>query len=178
MNNNLNPIPFNHGRFRLNFAYRVLCMLMTIIFAILCGLNAFLSNIICLRLKIGPFKIYPFKFLCSIVSCISVGGGLTEDEDSNIEYFPCCKRDCKCMMSCSTAGCQRETDYGSLMDVTQQSLSQEYDTVNLDFYNDWLNGTLYMPLWYWKKTKKKKYLFGLFSKKAVNRFCNCAKKNY
>lgn len=175
LNNNLNPIPFNHGRFRLNFAYRVLCMLMTIIFAILCGLNAFLSNIVCLRIKVGPFKIYPFKFLCSIVSCISIGGGLTEDEDSNIEYFPCCKRDCKCMMSCSTAGCQRETDYGTLMDVTQQSLSQEYDTVNLDFYNDWLNGTLYMPLWYWKKTKKKKYLFGLFSKKAVNRFCNCAK---
>lgn len=175
LNNNLNPIPFNHGRFRLNFAYRVLCMLMTIIFAILCGLNAFLSNIVCFKLKVGPFKLYPFKFLCSVVSCISVGGGLTEDEDSNIEYFPCCKRDCKCMMSCSTAGCQRETDYGTLMDVTQQSLSQEYDTVNLDFYNDWLNGTLYMPLWYWKKTKKKKYLFGLFSKKAVNRFCNCAK---
>ena len=37
----------------------------------------------------------------------------------------------------------------------QQTLSQEYDTVNLDFYNDWLNGSLYMPLWFWKKQKEK-----------------------
>ena len=34
---------------------------------------------------------------------------------------------------------------------------------------------MYMPLWFWKKTKKKKFLFGLFSKKAVNSFCSCSK---
>ena len=30
LNNDVNPAPFNHARFRLAFAYRVLCMIMTI----------------------------------------------------------------------------------------------------------------------------------------------------
>ena len=175
---NLNPFPFNHGRFRLVFGYRVLCVLMSIIFKIMDIVNTFLSSIICLEIRL-PFKIRfrPFKFLCGAVKCIAVRGGLTEDEDSNVEYFPGCKRGCDCMMKCEEPGCQKEVSYTTLMDITQQNLSQEYDIVNLDFYNDWVNGCLYMPLWFWRKTKKKKYLFGLFSRKAVNTYCNCD-KNY
>ena len=175
---NLNPFPFNHGRFRLVFGYRVLCVLMSIIFKIIGIVNTFLSQIICLEIRL-PFKIRfrPFKFLCGSIKCIAIRGGLTEDEDSNIEYFPGCKRGCDCMMKCEEPGCQRETSYTTLMDITQQNLSQEYDIVNLDFYNDWVNGCLYMPLWFWRKTKKKKFLFGLFSKKAVNTYCSCD-KNY
>ena len=168
-NNDVNPVPFNHARYRLAFAYRVLCMLMTIIFAIICGLNAFISGIAGIKI----ITVRPFKWICSLVGCIGVSGGLTEDEDSNIEYFPCCSYS-KCM-SCEERGCTKETSYDALINVVQQALSQEYDTVNLDFYNDWLNGSLYMPLWFWKKTKKKKFLFGLFSKKAVNSFCSCSK---
>ena len=78
-------------------------------------------------------------------------------------------------MKCKEKGCRPESSLNVLMNVVQQALAQEYDTVNLDFYNDWLNGSLYLPLWFWKKTKKKKYLFGLFSKKAVNQFCSCSK---
>ena len=168
-NNDVNPAPFNHARYRLAFAYRVLCMIMTIVFAIICGINALLSGIAGLKI----IWVRPFGWVCSLVGCIGVSGGLTEDEDSNIEYFPCCTYN-KCM-DCSERGCTKETSYDALLNVVQQSLSQEYDTVNLDFYNDWLNGTLYMPLWFWKKTKKKKFLFGLFSKKAVNSYCSCGK---
>ena len=87
---------------------------------------------------------------------------MTEDEDSNIEYIPCCSYE-KCA-DCKNKGCTKESSFDDLINVVQQSLSQEYDTVNLDFYYDWLNGSLYMPLWFWKKTKKKKFFFGLFSK--------------
>jgi hypothetical protein len=66
-----------------------------------------------------------------------------------------------------------ESDGGKLWQLIEQSLAQEEQVVNLDFYNDWINGTLYMPLWFWKKTKKKYFFFRLFSKKAVNTFCNC-----
>lgn len=169
LNNDVNPAPFNHARFRLAFAYRVLCMIMTIVFAIICALNALVSGIAGLKI----LWVRPFGWVCSLVKCIGVSGGLTEDEDSNIEYFPCCTYD-KCA-KCGKKGCTKESSYDALINVVQQSLSQEYDTVNLDFYNDWLNGSLYMPLWFWKKTKKKKYFFGLFSKKAVNSFCSCSK---
>ena len=168
-NNDVNPAPFNHARFRLAFGYRVLCMIMTVVFAIICGINAIVSGIA--DIKILGWR--PFKWICSAVGCIGVHGGLTEDEDGNIEFFPCCSYD-KCM-ECEERGCTKETSYKVLINSVQQSLSQEYDTVNLDFYNDWLNGSLYMPLWFWRKTKKKKYFFGLFSKKAVNSFCSCSK---
>lgn len=72
VNNNVNPVPFNHARFRLAFGYRVLCMLMTIVFAIICGINGLLSGIACFRFKIGPFKLYLFAWLCGIVKCIGV----------------------------------------------------------------------------------------------------------
>lgn len=168
-NNDVNPVPFNHARFRLAFGYRVLCMLMTIVFLIICAVNGVVSGIACFKLPLGIGRI--FKWLCRIVSCVGVDGGLTEDEETNIEYFPCCS--CNSCAKCKKKGCTKEKKLDKLMNVVQQSLSQEYDTVNLDFYNDWLNGSLYMPLWFWKKTKKKKFLFGLFSKKAVNSFCSC-----
>lgn len=168
-NNDVNPAPYNHARYRLAFAYRVLCMIMTIVFAIICGINALISGIAGLKI----LWVRPFGWICSLVGCIGVEGGLTEDEDSNIEYYPCCTYS-KCM-SCKERGCTKETSYDALINVVQQALSQEYDTVNLDFYNDWLNGSLYMPLWFWKKTKKKKFFFGLFSKKAVNSYCSCGK---
>lgn len=171
---NLNPFPFNHARFRLFFAYRVLCLLMTVVFSIICALNALISFLPskCFKLPLIG-KICIFGWICDIVKCISITGGLTEDEDSNVEYFPCCDRKAGKCMKCEEPDCVKETSYDKLMNTVQQSLSQEYDTVNLDFYNDWINGCLYLPLWFWKKTKKKKFLFGLFSKKAVNRYCNC-----
>ena len=168
-NNDVNPLPFNHGRFRLSFAYRVLCVIMEVVFSVLCAINALVSGIA--GLKIWRWR--PFKWVCNLVRCTGVRGGLTEEEDSNKEYFPCCTYD-KCA-KCENKGCTKVQSYDQLINVVQQSLSQEYDTVNLDFYNDWLNGSLYMPLWFWKKTKKKKFLFGLFSKKAVNSYCSCGK---
>ena len=168
-NNDVNPIPFNHGRFRLSFAYRVLCVIMQVVFSVICAINAIVSGIA--NIKILGWR--PFKWFCSLVRCIGVSGGLTEDEDSNKEYFPCCTY--TACANCQNKGCTKVQSYDQLINVVQQSLSQEYDTVNLDFYNDWLNGSLYMPLWFWKKTKKKKFLFGLFTKKAVNSFCSCGK---
>ena len=55
------------------------------------------------------------------------------------------------------------------------SLAMEYRVIQFDFYNDWINGTLYLPLWFWKKRAKKKYFFGLFTRKAINTFCSCDK---
>ena len=178
-NGNLNPVPFNHARYRLVYGYRILCMLMTIVIFIITVVNQLISAIICdFCLPKIPLvgRICPLGWLGRFIHCIGISGGLSEDEEANKEYFPGCSRHCKHnMMRCKEEkDCIRETDPDKLMNVVQQTLSQEYDTVNLDFYNDWLNGSLYLPLWYWKKTKKKKFLFGLFSKKAVNTYCSCS----
>lgn len=172
--NDLNPIPFNKVRLRLVFAFRILCLIMTIVAKVINFVNKIFSLIanICLRFKIFGFKLEwcPFK-----LSCIEFSNGLTEDTEENIMYIPGCYGEAYDRTACSTPGCTKETDVSKLIDTVEQVLSQEYDIVNLDFYNDWLNGTLYMPLWYWKKTKKKKFLFGLFTKKAKNSYCSCDK---
>lgn len=171
---NLNPMPFNRARFKLFFSYKLLCILFEIVASVICVLNGVVKTLACsFCIPLGFVKICPLGWLCSIgIRCISISSGVSEDDNSNVEYFPCCSGCHKCC-KCKESGCVKDTNLGRLMDKVQQTLAQEYDTINLDFYNDWLNGCLYLPLWFWKKTKKKKYLFGLFSKKAVNRYCNC-----
>ena len=53
-------------------------------------------------------------------------------------------------------GCKKSNQNQVLRDRVQQKLAEDYKIVKLDFYQDWLNGSLYMPLWYWRKSKKKK----------------------
>lgn len=37
-----------------------------------------------------------------------------------------------------------------------ESVIDENDGISLDFYNDWVNGALYFPLWFWRMRKKNK----------------------
>ena len=46
----------------------------------------------------------------------------------------------------------------SLKTKIEQNLADENQIVNLDFYNDWLNGTLYFPLWQRRKKKKSSFI--------------------
>ena len=186
-----NVFPYNNAFFRLRFPYVFLCLLMQIIVTIISKYNKLISKIICFCLPIKPvlsinwkkFKfsltfecIYPFEPLSEWIKCIGIEGEKFVDPESKIEYFPECDANCGTIRQCKTNGCQINTDTDSLMDTIQQTLAEEYDVVNFDFGNDWVNGTLYMPLWFWLKKAKKKYFFGLFSAKAKNKFCSCEKK--
>ena len=184
-----NPVPFNKIRFNLSFSYRLSCVLATIVLQVIWFINkifigswnaliGFLCN---LCIPLGFTKICPFGFLCSLlIQCIEFPFLTEADEGS-------------CQVTCFYPGCSGkyskdktleenpdcdvlETDRKIMDEKVEQLLAEENEAVNLDFYNDWLNGCLYMPLWYWKKRKKKKFFFGLFSRKAVNAFCNCDKK--
>lgn len=41
------------------------------------------------------------------------------------------------------------------------NLAMENEVIQFDFYNDWINGLLYIPRWFVKLRKKRSYLFGL-----------------
>lgn len=47
------------------------------------------------------------------------------------------------------------------------ALAQEYDVIQFDFYNDWINGMLYIPRWFANIRRKRKYLFGLIGPKTA-----------
>ena len=181
-----NPFPFNNARFKLFFSYKLLCIIISIIIKIVGAINYVLTiwgsiakslkklnfRVLGVKVRIGDLLASPFKgiqnMVCSAIKCIGFEG-LTEST-ADVTFYPNCNAT-KCMKTKTT-----NTDPDDMLDTVQQLLAQEYDTVNLDFYNDWVNGCLYLPLWFWKKTKKRKFFFGLFKKRAKNRYCNCDTK--
>ena len=62
-----------------------------------------------------------------------------------------------------------KTDY--LESCIELNLAQEYRVINFDFYNDWINGTIYLPRWNKFVTKKRSYLFGLIKIPAKIKGC-------
>ena len=39
------------------------------------------------------------------------------------------------------------TNIDYLVSCIEMNLAQEYKVINFDFYNDWVNGTIYIPRW-------------------------------
>ena len=48
-----------------------------------------------------------------------------------------------------------------LIQCIEINLAQEYKVIQFDFYNDWINGLIYIPRWMRFIRKKRSYLFGL-----------------
>lgn len=61
------------------------------------------------------------------------------------------------------------TDY--LMSCIEMNLAQEYKVINFDFYNDWVNGVIYMPRWMRFVRKKRTFLFGLIKIRPKVKSC-------
>lgn len=62
------------------------------------------------------------------------------------------------------------TDY--LISCVEMALAQEYKVINFDFYNDWLNGVIYMPRWMRYVRPKRTFLFGLIKIKSKIKACS------
>ena len=182
---NQNPIPFNKLRIDIPFMYMIVCILFSIIVVIISiinqGIICTIDSVLKIFWKIKRIKIWkwrPFGWLPvpGYIACISLGAGLSED---NKAYYPGCGcsegREAASCPEGMENNCVKVNDNTELKDKIQQNLAQEYKIVKLDLYQDWINGCLYMPLWYWRKRKKKTFLFGLFSKSAKNEFCDCDK---
>lgn len=59
-----------------------------------------------------------------------------------------------------------------LYNCIENQLAQQNDATSFNFYNDWVNGVLYAPLWYRKIKPKKSFFFGLFKRKAKDDWCS------
>lgn len=169
-----------------------------IIGVLLCPLLTLLSGII----KGLCFKILGIKPLCWITkpikifrdaitpTCITIPEGFCEDD--KYVYAPGCW--CKEMADktkdkwaedyeegddTTEDGEQKQVrfDEGRLLDCVENQLAQENGVFNFDFYNDWVNGVIYIPLWLRKVRKKKKFLFGLIKRKAKVQYCAYEKKS-
>lgn len=59
-----------------------------------------------------------------------------------------------------------------LYNCVESQLAEDNDATSFNFQNDWINGTLYAPLWFRKITPKKRYFFGLIKRKAKDEWCS------
>ena len=178
-----NQIPFNKLSISLPFVYIALCLIYTIVVwvvklinsVIICTVDRILGVIIAIRNFKLPLIGRVYKYVIppiSYIGCISLSAGELE---GNIAYYPGCV--CKNGMKAAScpeemkSGCKKSTKDKELMDKIQRNLATEFKIIRLDFYQDWVNGCLYMPLWYWRKRKKKTFLFFTLSR-AKNDYCS------
>lgn len=57
------------------------------------------------------------------------------------------------------------TDY--LLPCIEMNLAQEYNVINFDFYNDWINGVIYNPRWVRYLKKKTRFLWITWSNEKI-----------
>lgn len=188
-----NPFPYTNVSIKLSFTYRLICVLTKIIIYIIGFINTVFSIIGLIPCWLASLKLpligRPFGFLKkAIPKCIKLTSEFCDDGVNKKTYYPGCTG-CVCDLStkdhnkknmslpveeqtkaeCSSLGSIAES---TLMTCIETSLAQDNDCVNFNFENDWVNGTLYAPLWYRKITPKKSFLFGLFSRKAKDEWCS------
>lgn len=187
-----NPIPFNKLRIDMPFMYMLICIIFEIIVAIMCVVNAIITlvnkilGIFWKMYKLTCFNFFGMGRLCLLeflkpiipkyIGCLHIQPGMTE---GNVVYFPCCSHEGMDVGECDDDGntdCPKSSgNIDDLIDKIQRNLAVENKLVKLDLYQDWINGCLYMPLWYWRKRKKKSFLFGLITSRAKSEYCSCEK---
>ena len=143
------PFPFNNVRFKFPFSYIFLCLLMNIFFVIIAFINAsIISPLRVVCIPPFPIKIFGFKLYWCIfdfLKCITMEIEDDEAGDGSIlTYAPGC-------WGRPPKGA-KTGDMDGYTNRMQRGMAQDSEVVNFDFYNDWINGCLYMPLWFWKKT--------------------------
>ncbi len=190
-----NPMPYNALTIKLSFTYRLICVIVTI-FVLLVG---FLNNLISILgaipcwladVQIPIIKKRPFKGVMKYVpSCIALSSEFCDDGINPNIYYPGCGKPFSCVWSRKTLPeCQEEqageakedqkrcvNSSHDLRTCIENELAQQNDATSFNFYNDWVNGVLYAPLWYRKITPKKSFFFGLFRRSAKDEWCSANK---
>jgi hypothetical protein len=144
-----NPTPFNRLDTDFNPLYSIIC---SIVFLVV-NLVAAINSVISWQVKIG-FKVRPF---CGVLRCIEL------ECDGN-KFRPDCQK--------SSGKCYKRTEgitsKDALVNCYQYILAESFNVYELDFYNDWLNGSLYSVLLKYKKKKKRSDKFCDYDDKHSN----------
>lgn len=178
---NNNPIPYNNIRLRLPFIFVIVCAIIKCYIWIVGAIN-WLN----MRIHVS----IPAQCKGDRKKCTYLGDGLCPDLEG--WYFtPNCWE--KAMQNTLNHILSEEnnnvdpnsTDYQNnepspvcvtrtmnyFIQCVEINLAQEYKIINFDFYNDWINGLIYIPRWIRNIRKKRSYLFGLITIKPKIQSC-------
>lgn len=126
------------------------------------------------------------KLGCWFMGSLAIGGigngielsGLCVDDDGNEKtYNPgVINRWRGKRQRCDVTKEAANTNLSELFNCVENQLAQENEVTSFNFENDWVNGVLYLPLWYRKIKPKKKYFFGLITISAKDQWCDSNNK--
>lgn len=154
-----------------------------------CSLCSLLRDGLCLRVlgvKICPLRplAAPFCLIADALTCIPLKRGLCDDGVNPRTYFyGCIEALCisKHTRKRHTESEKRNGETPSIpifghnegfMDCVRMRLADSNENLSYTFINDWINGSLYFPLWY-REVKRKRSFFGIFGRKVVtDNFCD------
>lgn len=174
----------------ISFLNMILGLIMTP-FCIICNILRGLGKIPFVGLV---FKLLSKPFCEMIISCIKLSSEFCDDGINKKTYYPGC-------WGCQKDETRRkhnnennaayndnpeevtEAEFppmwgledSTLITCIENSLAQENESTSFNFVNDWINGTLYLPLWFRFIRPKRKFLFGLFTRKAKDQWCDATK---
>jgi hypothetical protein len=188
---NNNPFPFNTLYINLPFSFVLICIVGQFVIKIVAFLNNLFKFLTCMSCglpwplnAVDPCHLIG-KLFCGAFDFIELGTGFCPTMNAIVLPAGC---------GCDNAhkdfqrpGCLREKwqknnpgesplcNEDEIMDCMISALAEEYEVVNYDFTNDWINGCLYFPTFHYRDVKKtrRKWL-GLFGPKKVTRkreFC-------
>ena len=175
--NGNNPLPYNNMRVNISFVYILQCAILKIIIRIVRIINkwrSFLSKT-CIVLGDGVCPDLEGWYFAPGCWDSAMPRTLREIDGDNDEGSSPLNQvvdtqsidsnnadnDSMCITS--------NIDY--LMQCVEINLAMEYQVIKFDFYNDWINGMIYIPHWYGNIRKKRTYLFGLIKKPEKVQAC-------
>jgi len=133
------PMPYNRTSVKGNVLFTIICF----IFAVLTSIVAAVNSIICFIAYISFFGLKPFEGLANLAIKLKC------PDDSDKSFKP---------------GCGDDT-IDMYLDCVKAALVDELNLFQFDFYNDWINGTLYYYQLKYKKTRRG-------SEKFCETYCN------
>jgi hypothetical protein len=135
-----NPFPFNSIKTRLNALFSILCVIITIIINII----SFINKLLGAKIHVGG------RFL-SVTICIFK---FAKIKAINMK----CPGDYPEGCSPDTTSCSHEVGVkctkDNLLECYRKNLAEVLGVFQFDFYNDWVNGSIYIPLF---KKRRDKY---------------------
>jgi hypothetical protein len=126
------PMPFNRTYTKGNILFTIICFLVNLIAFIVYPINAFLCWLRGVGINTRVIKWYPFRNVKAVtISCPT----------EPAKYFQ--------------PGCNGESTE-PYTDCVSAVLAEGFNMFTFDFYNDWINGTLYYYLLKYKKKRRSK----------------------
>lgn len=196
VNNGNNPIPYNNMRVDLTFMFTLQCAVFKILLWVIKVLNNIFSALAGMgpscKINIGEEVIghggkcvylgdgycpqlegWYFAPGCSNEGLVSntlseIRGNDSDSEDKKSADYR--NKDSDNGKTCLA----RNIEY--FIQCAELNFAMEYDVIQFDFYNDWINGMIYMPRWFADIRPKRSFLFGLVNIPA--RINACAENAY